>query len=36
MHGTFFVMERELKRNKENIRLVQDYGQDLGRIWASA
>lgn len=30
MHGIFFVTERELKRNKENIRLVQDYGQDLG------
>ncbi|MGN0949672.1 MAG: polysaccharide deacetylase family protein [Mitsuokella sp.] len=30
MHGTFFVTERELKRNKDNIHLVQDYGQDLG------
>lgn len=30
MHGTFFVTERELKRNAENIRLIQSYGQDLG------
>lgn len=30
MHGTFFVTERELKRNAENIRLVQSYGQNLG------
>lgn len=30
MHGTFFVTERELKRNAENIRLIQSYGQNLG------
>lgn len=30
MRGTFFVTERELKRNAENIRLVRSYGQDLG------
>lgn len=30
MHGTFFVTERELKRNADNIRLIQSYGQDLG------
>lgn len=30
MRGTFFVTERELKRNAENIRLIQSYGQDLG------
>ena len=30
MRGTFFVTERELKRNAENIRLVHSYGQDLG------
>lgn len=30
MRGTFFVTERELKRNAENIRLIRSYGQDLG------
>lgn len=30
VHGTFFVTERELKRNEENIRLIRSYGQDLG------
>lgn len=30
MRGTFFVTERELKRNGENIRLIQSYGQDFG------
>ena len=30
MRGTFFVTERELKRNAENIRLIRAYGQDLG------
>lgn len=29
MRGTFFVTERELKRNAENIRLIRSYGQDL-------
>lgn len=29
MRGTFFVTERELKRNGDNVRLVQAYGQDL-------
>lgn len=30
MHGTFFVTERELERNGENIDLIRSYGQDLG------
>jgi len=30
MRGTFFVTERELKRNAENIHLIRSYGQDLG------
>ncbi|WP_432647136.1 polysaccharide deacetylase family protein [Mitsuokella sp.] len=30
MHGTFFATERELKRNADNIHLIQSYGQDLG------
>lgn len=30
MRGTFFVTERELKRNAENIRMICSYGQDLG------
>lgn len=30
MRGTFFVTERELKRNAKNIRLIRSYGQDLG------
>ena len=30
MRGTFFVTERELSRNKENISLIRSYGQDLG------
>lgn len=30
MRGTFFVTERELKRNKENIDLIVAHGQELG------
>lgn len=30
MRGTFFVTERELKRNKRNIELIRSYGQELG------
>lgn len=30
MHGTFFVTERELARNKKNIELIRAYGQELG------
>jgi peptidoglycan/xylan/chitin deacetylase (PgdA/CDA1 family) len=30
MHGTFFVTERELQRNGNNIALIRSYGQDLG------
>lgn len=29
MRGTFFVTERELKRNTGNLKLIKDYGQDL-------
>ncbi len=30
MRGTFFVTERELRRNAGNISLIRSYGQDLG------
>ena len=30
MHGTFFVTERELQRNGNNIALIRSYGHDLG------
>lgn len=30
MRGTFFVTERELKRNSSNIELIRAYGMDLG------
>ncbi len=30
MRGTFFVTERELERNGENISMIRSYGQDLG------
>lgn len=29
IRGTFFVTERELQRNQDNVRLICDYGQDL-------
>ena len=29
LRGTFFVTERELKRNAENLQLIRAYGQDL-------
>ena len=30
MHGTFFVTERELQRNGDNIAMIRSAGQDLG------
>ncbi len=30
MHGTFFVTERELKRNADTVQMIVDHGQELG------